>query len=682
MEDFKNKQVIIDFLKEHTEEDYYKTKVEFTFAGKRWKTFINFAYFNGELDEILNKYNIPHDRSWMMDRAFTKKNYENFMDGLVKKLYDINYNDNPQRVILDVLTLTNEMTNYFSDGNKISMNFNLLSVMKEAKKSPDLYKLLFENKIDRKWTPEKIMEHRKSNIDMLKNKVYTPGVSELMQSGYGIKDDQTVNIYAGIDLIPRIHNMHEMFPRPVDTDWLWGIQDKDQFFMTANINAYALYMSKSIIQRAGVINKIAAMIAQDTTIAEHDCGTKTFVEYDIPDENTLKTLRFKYMVKDDGSLEEITLDHKHLIGTTVKVRSIYTCCAKNGQVCELCFGTNARWNKSTKEYRKDIGVEFTKIEITPVSQDIISTKHNTAPKLIALAIHYILENSTKEHKIKNLEENEFFVREFNIFRWKPGVRVFLKKEDCENPVYQSRKEKKELARKKITLTEEELAKKPLEYMDNEFGEVDIIRSSALIIEMPDGRKLRMYPNSHFRIKGFNVKEFMSIPSDTIMELDPIINEVSHVIRNDAKALRFYDIENLYKLATPENDRQAKAMDNDESWNDTEVKGHLVKDWLEFIRRVNEVFPNSPKVRLETIFRNKIRDANDPHKRPDWKSDNPDPIVLTHGKTIAARPSLSLKISAGRIIQRLNDPFYHDVSNLMNTSYDRMYADVERDKDEE
>ena len=319
MEDFKNKQVIIDFLKEHTEEDYYKTKVEFTFAGKRWKTFINFAYFNGELDEILNKYNIPHDRSWMMDRAFTKKNYENFMDGLVKKLYDINYNDNPQRIILDVLTLTNEMTNYFSDGNKISMNFNLLSVMKEARKSPDLYKLLFENKIDRKWTPEKIMEHRKSNIDMLKNKVYTPGVSELMQSGYGIKDDQTVNIYAGIDLIPRIHNMHEMFPRPVDTDWLWGIQDKDQFFMTANINAYALYMSKSIIQRAGVINKIAAMIAQDTTIAEHDCGTKTFVEYDIPDENTLKTLRFKYMVKDDGSLEEITLDHKHLIGTTVKV---------------------------------------------------------------------------------------------------------------------------------------------------------------------------------------------------------------------------------------------------------------------------------------------------------------------------------------------------------------------------
>ena len=55
--DLRNKQPIIDFLINNNEEEYYKKKVEFTFAGKRYKTSIQFAYFNGELDYILNKYN-------------------------------------------------------------------------------------------------------------------------------------------------------------------------------------------------------------------------------------------------------------------------------------------------------------------------------------------------------------------------------------------------------------------------------------------------------------------------------------------------------------------------------------------------------------------------------------------------------------------------------------------------
>lgn len=681
--DLKNKKEVQEFLKNHTEEDYYKTKVDFTFAGKRYRTSINFAYFNGELDEILNRHNIPHDKSWMMLKAFTKSNYNNFMNGIVRKLYNLGYDNDPQEVILEILTLTNEIKNYFNSVKKISMDFSLLNMMIKSTKDKNMENLLFNRKIDTKWTPERIMKHRKENISMFKNDVYVPGVTELLQSGYGIKEDQMVNIFGGLDLIPRIHNMHEMFPRVVDTDWLSGIQNKDQFFMTANINAYALFMSKTIIQRSGVINKIAAMIAQDTTIAEHDCGSKTYVEYDIPDENALKTLEFKYMVNDNGELEEITMDRKDLIGKTVKVRSIFTCCAKNGQVCEICFGANYRWNKSTKEYRKDIGVEFTKAEITGISQDIISTKHNTAPKLIPLEMYYNKEGSVKEYKLKNVDDNEFFHREFNILKWKPGIKVYLDKDDCENPVYQSKAEKKELARKKLELTEEQKMKKPLEYLDNEFGETDIIRSSALILELPDKSKVTLRPNSHFRLKGFNVREFMSLPKTELIELDPVINEVSHVIQNNAKALKFFEVEKLYQLATPENSKLVKMLDENDSWDEAMDKDKLVKDWRAFIDKVIDVFPDSPKVRLEVIFRNKIRDGVDPHKRPDWsKPETINPIVLTHGKTIAAIPSLSLKIAVGRIEQRLNDPFYHDVSNLRNTSYDRIYNDLAKDDSDE
>ena len=668
-----------EFLINNNEEAYYETVVPFSFNGKRYQTTINFAYFNNEVDSILKKNGVKYDESWMMLKAFTKSNYNSYLDFIVRGLYKQNYDDQPQKVIMDILRLTNKMINFFNSNKKVSQDFSLLNVMIEATKNPKLEKLLFHNKISEDATPEQMMEHRQNSKDAFKQ-IYTPGVTELMQSGYGIKEDQMVNIFGGINLIPRIHNMHEMFPRPVATDWLWGIQNKDQFFMTANINAYALYMSKTIIQRSGVINKLSTMIAQDTTLTEHDCGTKTYVEYDIPDEKALKTLVYKYMVNPDGSLEEITPDHKHLIGKRVQVRSAYTCCAKNGQLCNTCFGANWRWNRSTDEYRRDLGVEFTKVLIIPISQDIISTKHNTAPILIPLSIRYREDVlGTKEKTLKNLEDNEFFTRKFNKFIWKPGIKVFLDKLDCENPIFESKKDKLERQKKGIMLSDEDVLTKPKEYLDNEFGENDIIRSSCLILEK-DGKRYRLYPNSYFRISGFPMRELLLEKADSMIELDHNVNLVSHVIKNDAKALKFFVIEDLYKLTTQSINNKVKVKDNKESWDDDD--GKIVADWREFVERVNAVFPDKPKILHEIAFRNKIRDANDPHKRPDWKSDNPEAVVLTLQKTIAARPSLSLKIAAGYIKQRLNDPFYHDPKNLMTTSYDRIYDDEKRKEDAE
>lgn len=612
----------------------------------------------------------------MMLKSFSKKNYNNFMNSIVYKLYEQHYDDDPQKVILEILTLTNEMVNYFNSGNKVSQDLNLLSIMLQATEDKELEQRLFYNKMDDNWTPERMMEHRKDNIKFFTNH-HVNGVTELLKSGYGMKEDQMVNIFGGLNLIPRIHDMREMFPKPVNTDWLWGIQNREQFFMVSNLNAFALYMSKFVIRRSGVINKTAAMIAQDTMIVEEDCGSKHPVEYVINDEKDLKTLLFKYMVKEDGTLEEITLNHTHLIGTTVKVRSVFTCNTQNGKICEKCFGANARWNKSTKEYNKDIGNEVTKMIITPIAQDVIGTKHLVAPNLIPLVMVYTTEKGPGREKIlKNLDDNEFFKREFNRFVWKPGTKVFLKRSDIGNPIYQTKREKEELKRKKITLTEEEKAQKSLEYMDIEFGDTDILRSNCLIVEKKDGTRFIFYPNSMFRISGMNTKEINSLPQDTILELDLNVNIVSYVIKNDAKSSKFFEIENLYRFSTPTTAKQSKLLEN-EDW-EKDNKETLVKDYKAFINKIIEYLPDKPKQMLEVIFRNKIRSEKDVHRIPDWISENPDPVVLTIHNTISARPSLSLKIAAGRINQRLNDPFYHNPKNLMVTSYDRIYDNNEEE----
>ena len=666
------------FLIEHTEEDYYNHKVNFTFGDSVYRTSVNFAYFNTNLDMILKKYGVKFDESWMMTKAFTAKNYKKFMDSVVEKLFDL-YVDisTAQSIILEIVTLTNKMINFFSAGKRITLDFNLVNISLEVLKNKKLKDVMTDSEITDEMTPEEIMSVRKRKISELQD-IYTPGVTELLKSGHGVKPDQLVNIFGGIHLIPRIHNMNEMFPRRVPIKWLDGINNKEQFFMVGNINAYALYMSKTVIQRSGEINKMATMIAQDCLITEKDCGSINPVEYLVTKDN-LKTFRRKYFINDNNELEEFTLNHTHLIGKRVKFRSVFTCATKNG-CCETCVGTMARWNKSTKEYRKDLGVEFSKMDITAIFQGLMSTKHNTAPLLVNLELNYYNIKTPKKDKQLDAKDNKFFTRAFNQFVFKPYVKVFLDKADCTNELFESRKQKKERIEKGIKLTEEDFKNKPLEYVDNEFGEKDIIRSTAIIVEL-DGEQYKIHGNSHFRISGLSADVFSLYEGEPIVELIPGINNITHVMLNNFVAKRFYDLEKLYKTSTPD-DMRKYSLDDEESDEDFKEyidRKNYVFSYQEFIEKVVQALPTTDKVELEVVFRNKIRDAYDKHKRPDWTKPNPEAVVLTGDSTVTVRPSLSLKIAAGHIKKRVNNAFYHDIRNLESTSYDRIYWDEERVK---
>ena len=662
-------------LIENTEEKYYDIKKNFTFNNKIYKTSVNFAYLNTNIDLILNRYNIVFDESWMMLKAFTESNYRNYMNMIVGKLYGQHVSvEVAQDVIFDIVTLINKLCNLFNSGRRIDLDLSIVSIAKASIKNKQIRELMGnKHRITPDDTPERINEVRNYKKNMYVNNVYIPGIYELLNSGYAIKEDQMVNIFGGIDMIPRIHNIDEMFPRSISKHWLDGISNKDEFFMLANVNAYALYMTKTIIERSGSVNKISSMIAQDCTITEKDCGTKHYQTYHVANSNDLKTLRFKYMLNDNNQLEEITLNHTHLIGKDVQVRSIFKCASTHDGVCETCFGASARWNRSTKQYRKDLGVEFTKMIISPPSQDILSTKHNTSPKLEPFEISYKLIGDIDKEDIDFTQidptDNEFFTRKFNNIIWKPNVKVYLDKGDCKNKLFESRRQSK-LKKKDIdiitTNDTKTLVSKPIEYIDNEFGEIDIIRASALIVKK-DNVEYKLFPNSHFRIHGFPRDKFSLLGEPRILKLTKE-NRVTHVIRNYAKTKKFFEIENLYKLSTPSHLNKFK-LDNEDGMI---RQNNIIENDEAFIEKVVECFPNEEKVALEIVFRNKIRDANNKNLLPNWKLDNPEAIVLSDRVTVNARPSLSLKISAGYIKQRVNNPLYHDISRLQNTSYDRIY----------
>lgn len=634
-------------LHDNSEKEYYKIIKQFGFGDKQYKAPVQFAYLNSSLDTVFKSHDIKFDRTWMWDKALTYGTYKKYMDQIVEKLYQQKVSiTKSQEIMMEIVNIINKIVYLLNSGKKVSLDFNLLNILQEAIRNPELDRLL-RDEIDPNWTPEKIYQHRNEMKQAFK-KVYAPGITELMTAGEGIKADQMVNIFGGIHLVPRIHNMEEIFPLAVPVKWLDGIKTKEQFFVVVSINTYAMYMNRTVIRRGGVINKEASMVAQEATIVEDDCGSINYESYYVSEDpkigiQDLKNILRKYRVLEDGSLKEVTLDdYEELKGTYVKVRSVLKCACKSG-ICATCFGAHAFWNKSTTKYRKDLGVELCKDVISKYSQLILSTKHNTAPQLIASK--FFLTNTATGEMFDLEDDNTFYTREFNRLKFKPGVTVSFLREHCINP----------LREKKKTYDNIDGDIKPI---DQEFGNMEIIRVDELILNY-ENQDYLLTANTDFRISGF--PKFKKFVGEEIVTLDPKVNEVSHVIRNDGVAKKFYAIEDLYKTES----RKGPVLGKNE-----------VDTLEEFLDRVGEVIPDVHKSIIEILFRNKVRSKEDPKNRPDWTKPNPEYIIETTQNAITSIPSLSLKISQGYIKKRLNDVTYHDPSNLVNTVYDRLYFDLE------
>ena len=615
------------YLIDNTTEEYYKKVIDFTFNSKLYKAEINFAYINTRFDIIFSKYDIMYDATYMLVEAMTFSNYKSYMNMIVRKLYDQNVEKTKaDTIIMHMLRIINKVINLFDSGRKLSLDISLTSIAMDMINNPELDNFFSEQFITDKMTPEDITEVKQKNEKKLKE-IGVTGISDLLRSEAGVKPDQMLNIFSGLYMRTRVQDMNEIFAKVIKDRWIDGLSTKDNLFIETSINRKSVILNKIYIKAGGTMVKNTSQLVQDSEILEDDCGTKHTMEYFIDTQDELNNLEFKYQILDDGSKHAITKADTHLIGTTVRVRSLLKCASKYG-VCATCFGSHHDWNRSTQFYKKDVGIEF-KIDVAYASQQMLSIKHSATPKLIKFD-YTLIDLDTAE--IVDNDKLKLFKREFNniIFN---KCEVMYDTADITNKTY----------------TKEDRA--AIIYKDNEFGDWDIIRVSKLYINKGKHR-YTLELNSDFKLSGF---PDCSIPVDHQMVTLTEANRIEYVIKNKSATLLYSMI---YKLFATHDIPLEEVMD-----------------------QAKLALPVSHVNVRELLVRNKIREISDRRLKPDWTQENVLYRIETIANSIDAAPSISLKLGGGAIIKRTENVYYHKAELMKPSSYDILYTTEDDDVDD-
>lgn len=633
--------------------------VPFSFSNDMYEAQVNYAYFNSLLDSIYSKYDLEYDESFMLTEAMTVSNYNKYMKNIVEKLYNKRYNLlYAQKIVKDILEAFNHIIFLFDKTNVISHDLSLLAISKAMEKDKRIYDLFMTEHCNPKMTPEQIRDKRVWILEQLKQ-LEVPGISELLRSGAGIKSDQLLNMFFGLHMRVKANDkLNEIYPRFIPERWIDGLKSKDSIFIEGSIQRLAAILNSQTMQSSGTHNKDASILAQDMEIVEMDCGSVNFMEYTIKNMKDLQSLRFKYMLTENG-LKEITLDDKHLIGKTVKIRSVLKCACESG-ICATCYGANAIWNLSNEKYRFDVGFVSARYMNSKKSQKVLSVKHSSTPVLVD-GVWYITDMETGEIITieGNDKTNDFFLREFNQLKFnQPDAKIWF-------DVYDVVKAKTR-KRSKDDITY-------IGYNDSEFGEYDIIRVNKLYANL-NGKEYILEGNSPFRVKGFPRDITSKWENENVVEVANPKKDISYVIKNTESVMEFKKLQELYTISTDSLIKKAK----DEGYTPEEIKSGKVdylNDQIKYLYDfIKPVIEGEPISAFECSIRNKIKSTEEGRITPNWKEPNPPYKIMTTLVAMREKPTISAILPRGYVYYRITDSTFHDVNNLRYSVFDLLFQD--------
>ena len=628
-----------DIMIDYNENDYYKPELrrKFTFGKHLYECEPNYAYLNTRLDEIFKKYNIEVNEDFMLLEPLATKVINGYMDKVVRYLFDNNYDrEISSNVMYDITNLLDEIAFLLDRGSRTSLDISLISIAQAILHNKEIEEFFRRDSYNEEMSADEIQEIRDKETKEIAQ-LEIPGLSTMLRSGNGVKSDQMYNIFKALTLRTRINNVNEIYPVLIHDNWINGLSTLKTLFIESNIARKSMLMNKQNISDAGEHNRDSSILAQDIKITEHDCGTKHYVEYDVEDAKKLKALEYKYMICDDGSLKVINENDTHLIGKRIKVRSALKCCAKEGGVCEICFGEHSKWNMTDDKYNMDVGIEFAKHINGHIGQQVLAFKHSATPYL-KKADFSLINNETGEM----IDLNEVVERiKFNELILKPGCVASFKEDD-------------------LVISTAANGNEFVKLEDNEFGEHDIIRVNRITITK-NGVEYMLIDNNGvpMKVQSKSLDRYQKQGIDTPIVLNEE-DKLMYVLVNAHSTMKYTEISALYQL-----DSVKEKIPNDVD--------HV--QW--FVDNImNSSFKNDNITTLEVIFKNKVRDPKSykMSKVPDFTLENPDVVILSMEKAIQRSLSLSSKIPAGHLNTLFKDPFYHNPANLKPSACDMLYDD--------
>lgn len=141
-----------------------------------------------------------------------------------------------------------------------------------------------------------------------------------------------------------------LFNTPITVSYLRGIHSLHDSLIESRLAAKSLIFSKEPLQQAEYFSRRLQLMNQVVqNLHRGDCGSQQYLAWHVRGDHydnggnkisgDLKNIRGKYYVKEDGTLDWIRGDETHLIGKSIKLRSVLYCQHSDRYgVCDHCFG--------------------------------------------------------------------------------------------------------------------------------------------------------------------------------------------------------------------------------------------------------------------------------------------------------------------------------------------------------
>jgi hypothetical protein len=193
-----------------------------------------------------------------------------------------------------------------------------------------------------------------------------------------INSNQLTKVLVAVGTRPDIDKT--ILPKPIKRGYIHGLQDAAEYFMETITARDAMLTKVDNVPLSGQlsreVNRLTSNIYIDYNV--DDCGTKHTLNYEVKNEHFLDMIVGKYYYDNAGNLKCVKSTDTHLVGQTLRLRSIICCSLKEG-VCQTCVGKIAKRLIGTR-----LGCLPPIKVINPLSNKAMSAKHNTSTKSIEI----------------------------------------------------------------------------------------------------------------------------------------------------------------------------------------------------------------------------------------------------------------------------------------------------------
>lgn len=392
-------------------------------------------FFIGINIPIISEYNIVN---YYKERSITSKTINNCLEKIMENVVKQNVEQTNSRVILEQLwknaykvinNVYNELTyNLTEYCNSIS----ILELLK-IQYTPELIEAMQDVDKNR-------LKLRSSEIVSKVNKTYDV-LDDILKNKEGIKDlslarnykigtvnaNQVKQLLASRGFTTEIDS--NIFRYPIASSFTLGLSNLYDLSIESRSGAKALFLSNKAIQESEYFARELQLITMVVErLVDGDCGNHDYIDWlvrskDIAPKSDLGNILGKYYYNPETKQEEeITINHQHLEGKIIKLRTSLNCKLPDATcICTKCFGTLA----NTIPMHSNIG-HFSSTAMTErITQSILSTKHLTSSASSGdismdnnAKLYFTVKNNSyyfKPEVLKNKQKHYLIIQQYNAF---------------------------------------------------------------------------------------------------------------------------------------------------------------------------------------------------------------------------------------------------------------------------